>query len=717
MLILVFSFFLPILSSSSEAVPFSENNAELREDREGGHTGLKRGLQGSVEEVKKVQPADIWHAEVDYSEVGNPGKEPFETKEATVKINMTGCGRPNETVNPFDWIFSMDTSGSMDGPPLQNSIDGAQYFVDLVEEDVNGSRGATIEFDDTAQLVNDRSFTDDYDAVRSDLETLVAGGGTSFSPPLARALEEFEQEGVPSRSWFHLFLTDGEGSIDWDLIDEHAAKDIPIYTIGFGNINETLLQEMADRTGGEFHEAENSSDLEKVFQSIFEEITSLNEKAVESPENEAMVREVLPPHLEYVEGSAAPQENFTWWMEGDKTYLEWDKDGLYINETWEVEYKVRASKYGHGLPITAYDDAGEPLSRISYRNISSGEIERIYNPGPEVGVHGPPEPVLGPSEWGEVKVGEPVVFENRSGDEMSSWPGDCKVVKYKWDFGDGETYSESEGEENFNGTSKPHEYDSPGTYEVTLEATTIDGVYAITEPKSITVTELEPPSVVITRPEDGETWYAGDEEEITWETTEGDAPLTTVDLEYSTNDGETWENIAADLDDTGSYSWTVAEDPTDEARIRAKVVDENEKTGTDRSSRFTITGVMRLEIDPEEHRIIQAGETIDFEARAYDFEDDVLEDDDLEFTWSYAGETGLFDETKAGEYQVTATFKGVTSPATTVTVEPAEADGVQITPRQDKTIKAGETIDFEAKSYDEYYNLIEDDDSEFRWKN
>jgi|GEM_PF-6978841 len=722
---LVFSLIIPILSSSSEVVVSSAGNVEITENQDDPLADSKLGLRGSVEQTKELNPADIWHSEVDYSEVGNPGKEPFETKETTVKISLTGRGHADEIVEPFDWVFSMDSSGSMGwNDPDGLRIDAAQHFVDLVEENVSSSRGATIDYDSSAHLVNNRSLTDDYDAIRSDLGTIGASGGTDFNPALNLSLEEFQENGNSSRRWYNLFLSDGEPNspIDWSLIDEHADHDISIYTIGVFNVGEggeEILKNMAEDTGGEYYYAEDPEDIEGAFENIFDDITSLCEKAVGSPEDEAMVREVLPPYLEYVEGSAVPEENFEWLVEGDNTYLEWDKeDGLDINETWEVEYKVRASKYGHDLPITAYDEYGNSLSRISYLNLSSGEVDRIYNPGSELKVHGPPKPVLGVYPQDEVEVGEPVIFKNTSGNEMSSWPGDCTISKYRWDFGDGESYSESEGEENFNGTADPHKYDSPGTYEVSLEATTVDGVYAVTESKSVTVTDPEEPSIVITRPQGSETWYAGDEEEITWETTKGDAPLTEIELEYSIDGGGSWDHIARGLEDTGSYSWTVPDISTDEARIRGVVHDENGLTAADMSGRFKITGVLSyVEIDPVEDQTITAGKTIDFDARAYDIEGGVLEDDDSEFIWNYADGTGLFDETKAGEYQVTATYEGVTSPVTTVTVVPTSPEKVMISPRQDQTIEAGEIIEFEAEVYDEYYNLIEEEDTAFTWKN
>ncbi|MBS3782096.1 MAG: VCBS repeat-containing protein [Candidatus Thermoplasmatota archaeon] len=122
-------------------------------------------------------------------------------------------------------------------------------------------------------------------------------------------------------------------------------------------------------------------------------------------------------------------------------------------------------------------------------------------------------------------------------------------------------------------------------------------------------------------------------------------------------------------------------------------------------------------ISPDEDQTVTAGDTIDFSAEAYDEYGNLITDVETEFTWQNTNDTGVFDETTAGDYDVTAEYGGVTSSITTVTVEPAEVDYVEIDPAEDQTITAGETIDFEAEAYDEYGNLITDVDTDFTWQN
>ncbi|MFP3871734.1 MAG: InlB B-repeat-containing protein [Candidatus Aenigmatarchaeota archaeon] len=558
--VLIFSLFLPVLSSASDidSTP-TRKIGEGDEEKNSETTRLSdedADLQGRVEAVKEVQTSDIWHSEVE-----DPSAAPFDTNKTTVYLNMTGHGNLSEVIHPFDWISSIDSSGSMDlNDPDDNRISGAQHFVDLVAQNATSSRGASIDYDDTATLINNHSLSDDYSTIKQDLETIGAEGGTDFSPPLQLALDEFQDHGYTSRSWFHLFLTDGQGLIDWSLVDQHANMGIPIYTIGFGDADDQILQDMADDTGGEYHPCQASElnqTFETIFESIYENATGQNKTAVVSPPGEPMVREVLPPSVEYIEGSAEPQENFTVSKDGGNTVLEWDRIGLDIDETWEIKYDVRANNHSHSLPITAYNATGDPLSRIKYENVSSEDIEVIPTPGPELGVHGLPDPVIGASRWHGVEAGENITFKNMTwdGDQKSSWPGDCEIVNYNWDFGDG---IGGEGE------MINHSYDTPGTYNVSLTATTVDGVNA-TVTENITVESTPPPyfNVTIDSPAEGAEYLEGKNVTVDYTVENTGNETDTQDIEFYVDDAliDTEEGVDLSPDETfhGTFNWTAAE--------------------------------------------------------------------------------------------------------------------------------------------------------------
>ena len=66
---------------------------------------------------------------------------------------------------------------------------------------------------------------------------------------------------------------------------------------------------------------------------------------------------------------------------------------------------------------------------------------------------------------------------------------------------------------------------------------------------------IQIPTPVVTSPNGGETWYAGESRSITWQSSSFFS--STVNIEYSLNGGTTWNTIANNQTNNGSYSWTV----------------------------------------------------------------------------------------------------------------------------------------------------------------
>lgn len=103
------------------------------------------------------------------------------------------------------------------------------------------------------------------------------------------------------------------------------------------------------------------------------------------------------------------------------------------------------------------------------------------------------------------------------------------------------------------------------------------------------------PAVAVTSPNTAVTLDIGATHDITWTASDGSG-VTAVDLAYSTDGGATFPNvIATGLANTGSYGWTVPNDPSTTARVRVTAHDPFANQGTDVSDvDFTIqtaTGV------------------------------------------------------------------------------------------------------------------------------
>lgn len=73
------------------------------------------------------------------------------------------------------------------------------------------------------------------------------------------------------------------------------------------------------------------------------------------------------------------------------------------------------------------------------------------------------------------------------------------------------------------------------------------------------------PSITVTRPNGGESFTANNNEDIRW-SSNGD--FTTVRIEYTTNNGSSWQMIASSTSNDGSYTWQVPSLDSDQCKIR-----------------------------------------------------------------------------------------------------------------------------------------------------
>ncbi len=101
----------------------------------------------------------------------------------------------------------------------------------------------------------------------------------------------------------------------------------------------------------------------------------------------------------------------------------------------------------------------------------------------------------------------------------------------------------------------------------------------------------QPPTIAVTAPNGGESWAANSTQLITWTTTDPDTPSgnLSIALEYSTNGGTSFNQIATSLANDGNHQWTVPATATAQARVRATVSDGATSVQDVSNANFSIT--------------------------------------------------------------------------------------------------------------------------------
>ncbi|MCZ6711832.1 MAG: VWA domain-containing protein [Gammaproteobacteria bacterium] len=206
---------------------------------------------------------------------------------------VTGLTKPQWVGAPIvrteaarDIMLAIDLSGSMDYPDFPGE-DGAkvrrltavQRVVDQFIAARASDRVGLIVFGTRAYL--QLPFTRDLDTARALVGLMdvgMAGPQTALGDGIGLAIRAFESSEVEQR--LLILLTDGNDTAS-DMTPINAAEiarlnGVEIYTIGVGNpeasgedrVDFTTLEAIAERTGGKFFTAENTSVLAEVYARI-----------------------------------------------------------------------------------------------------------------------------------------------------------------------------------------------------------------------------------------------------------------------------------------------------------------------------------------------------------------------------------------------------------------------------------------------------------------
>jgi hypothetical protein len=99
-----------------------------------------------------------------------------------------------------------------------------------------------------------------------------------------------------------------------------------------------------------------------------------------------------------------------------------------------------------------------------------------------------------------------------------------------------------------------------------------------------------PPEVTVTAPNGGETWAAGSSQTITYTANDPDgapSPLT-IGIDYSTNGGAQWTEIASGLSNTGSHPWTLPSVSSSDCLVRVRASDGEDEVSDSSNATFAI---------------------------------------------------------------------------------------------------------------------------------
>ncbi len=185
----------------------------------------------------------------------------------TVSVVPVGSGASSGALS---LAILIDTSGSLSSTDLSNEKAAAKQ---LVAQMGAADQVAVYAFETSVKLIQD--FTSDKSRLNAAIDSITGGSSTALYKAIQTASQALGAR--PGRKSVVL-MTDGEDTIGGATIDQAiaAAKTagVPVFPVGYGSANSTILTRIANETGGFYSSGATSADLQKILQSLGQVISS-----------------------------------------------------------------------------------------------------------------------------------------------------------------------------------------------------------------------------------------------------------------------------------------------------------------------------------------------------------------------------------------------------------------------------------------------------------
>ncbi|MFC2028631.1 VWA domain-containing protein [Chloroflexota bacterium] len=211
---------------------------------------------------------------------------------------------------PLAFMLAIDTSGSMYGQPLKDAVDAAKNLISqLNSTDVVG----LLSYSDSAHIIAEPTM--DHALVLDALDTLTTGGNTAVFDAIMEANKVLKDR---SERKSVILLTDGRNSALTTYLLNDAVQDarswgIPVYPVGFGDVNRDNIMKLADQTGGSYKISPDSSTLKDSFDAILGIFRNQYKITYASSFPADKTEHVLSIEVEYEGGKYNAEQTFTAW--------------------------------------------------------------------------------------------------------------------------------------------------------------------------------------------------------------------------------------------------------------------------------------------------------------------------------------------------------------------------------------------------------------------
>lgn len=197
---------------------------------------------------------------------------PWNTEHHLLRLGMKGLTIPADKLPNSNYVFLIDVSGSMNSPDKLGVLKTG--FKTLVDNLSDRDRIAIVTYAGQVGVLLESTYGDEREKIKSAIDKLGAGGSTAGAAGIITAYEIAERNFIPNGNNRVILGSDGDFNVGPSsteelikLIEEKRDKGIylTVLGVGGGNLNDYMMEQIANKGNGNYEYIDNAKQIEKVF--------------------------------------------------------------------------------------------------------------------------------------------------------------------------------------------------------------------------------------------------------------------------------------------------------------------------------------------------------------------------------------------------------------------------------------------------------------------
>ncbi len=197
---------------------------------------------------------------------------PWNPEHHLMRLGMKGLTIPADKLPNSNYVFLIDVSGSMNSPDKLGILKTG--FKTLVDNLRDQDKIAIVMYAGQAGVLLESTYGSEKDKIKSAIEKLGAGGSTAGAEGIKTAYKIAQQNFIKKGNNRVILGSDGDFNVGPSSTDElvkliEEKRESGIYLtvlgVGKGNLNDHMMEQIANKGNGNYEYIDNVKQLQKVF--------------------------------------------------------------------------------------------------------------------------------------------------------------------------------------------------------------------------------------------------------------------------------------------------------------------------------------------------------------------------------------------------------------------------------------------------------------------